>query len=263
MTLRASIIYTIFIALLIHSYISQEICNYYNDCTCTFCGENEDYTTCDFINLFCENGTNVFTSKFLNLKNRYMNYFKKEKDNEIFCGLQKDVEIKDNTETAIIKTGKSYTKGKPVHCYYNVNYNNYKKYNPLMTYEILDNGANKLNFDLIVLYQNTTDNETELFTYEELKLGPYSINVTNYDKVELFLDFKANDYSHIDEVFTVKVKLNLKEGEIEEDSSNNNTLIGGIGGSIAGLILIVGIAYCCCCREKTYEVQEKSSCAIF
>ena len=95
-----------------------------------------------------------------------------------------------------------------------------------------------------------------------MKLGPYSINVTNYDKVELFLDFKANDYSHIDEVFTVKVKLNLKEGEIEEDSSNNNTLIGGIGGAL-GFLLIMGIAYCCCCKEKTYEVQEKSSCAIF
>ena len=81
-----------------------------------------------------------------------MKYFKREKDNEIFCGQQKDVQIKDNTETAIIKTGQSYTMGKPVHCYYNVNYNNYKQYNPLMTYEILDNGANKFNFDLIVLY---------------------------------------------------------------------------------------------------------------
>ena len=256
MALRASIIYTIFIALLIHSYISQEICNYYNDCICTICGENEDYTNCDFINLFCEKGTNVFTSKFLNLKSRYMNYFKREKDNEIFCGQQKDVQIKDNNETAIIKTGQSYTMGKPVHCYYDVNYKN-KKYNPLMTYEILDNGDNKLNFDLIVLYQNTTDTKTDLFTYEDLKLGPYSINVTNYDKVELFLDFKANDYSHIDEVFTVKVKLNLKEGEKEdEEDSSINTLFGEIGGAVVGIALIVVIAYCCCCRKKTNEDEE-------
>ena len=41
-----------------------------------------------------------------------MNYFKKEKDNEIFCGQQKDIEMKDNTETTIIKTGQSYTMGK-------------------------------------------------------------------------------------------------------------------------------------------------------
>lgn len=126
-----------------------------------------------------------------------------------------------------------------------------------MTYEILDNGDNKLNFDLIVLYQNTTDTKTDLFTYEDLKLGPYSINVTNYDKVELFLDFKANDYSHIDEVFTVKVKLNLKEGEKEdEEDSSFNTLFGEIGGAVVGIALIVVIAYCCCCRKKTNEDEE-------
>ena len=97
-----------------------------------------------------------------------------------------------------------------------------------------------------------------------MKLGPYSINVTNYDKVELFLDFKANDYSHVDEVFTVKVKLNLKEGEKEdEEDSSFNTLFGEIGGAVVGLALIVVIACCCCCRKKTNEDEEWSSCAIF
>ena len=78
------------------------------------------------------------------------------------------------------------------------------------------------------------------------------------------MDYKKNDYSHIDEVFTVKVKLELKEGETEDDNSGLGAGgIGGIFGGILGVGIIIAIIYCCCSGEKTYVVKEKSSCVIF
>ena len=78
------------------------------------------------------------------------------------------------------------------------------------------------------------------------------------------MDYKQNDYSHIDEVFTVKVKLELKEGETEDDNSGLGAGgIGGIFGGILGVGIIIAIIYCCYSGEKTYVVKEKSSCVIF
>ena len=60
---------------------SNEVCNYHNDCTCSFCGEgSNNYASCDYINLFCEEGTNILTNKFTNYKNKYINTFKTERD---------------------------------------------------------------------------------------------------------------------------------------------------------------------------------------
>ena len=266
----------IIFSIIISSIISQqEICNYDNDCTCSICGiEDYNLTNCDFINLFCEEGTNTFSSDYKTYKNKYLNYFAKEKDSEIFCGQQKSAIKKDKQETIIIKTGKSYTTGTRVHCHYNVIYNSifdsYKSYNPTMTYEIAEQGKNKLKFNLIILYYNTKETFTELLTDEDLRYSPYIVDATDYDEVELLLDFKENDYSHIDEIFTVKVKLELKEGKKEEgeskkdeSSSKLDELMEGIGAVIGGIIIIGIVAYCCCSKEKTYEVKEKSSCSIF
>ena len=141
-----------------------------------------------------------------------------------------------------------------------------------MTYEIAKSNTvtNQLKFDLIVLYHTKTETEADLLSDDELRNRPYRIDVTGYDEVELFLDFKEiNDYSHFDENFNVKVKLNLKEGQTEEEeekesSSGIAALFGEIFGGIAALGIIAAIVCCCCNREeKTYVVKEKSACIIY
>ena len=121
-----------------------------------------------------------------------------------------------------------------------------------------------------MLYHTKTETEADLFSDDELRNRPYRIDVTGYDEVELFLDFKEiNDYSHFDENFNVKVKLNLKEGQTEEEeekesSSGIAALFGEIFGGIAALGIIAAIVCCCCNREeKTYVVKEKSACIIY
>ena len=236
--------YNIFIFILMfYSIIPQnDICNYESDCICKICGEDTYvYKTCDYINLFCEDGGNIFTSKYSTFKNNYINYFSKERDSEIFCGEQKPAVKEDQKETTIIKTGQSYSNGTRVHCHFNVYYSDYKKYNPIMTYELSQNGNNKLKFNLIVVYHNSDEDFTELFTDDEIRKRAYQDNVTTFDHVELFLDFKENDYSHIDETFSVKVKLILKEGETEDKSKNSSSeddsILGTtLGSSIGGLL---------------------------
>ena len=253
---------------------SNEICNYHNDCTCSFCGENSNnFASCDYINLFCEGGTNILTNKFTNYKNKYINTFKTARDKETFCGTPREPVKEDKKETVVIKTGSSYTQGTKIHCLYKFTYNNYfnsyKDYNPLMTYEISGEGDNKIKFNLIVIYHSSTEDSTDIFTDDELRNNPYHDNVSEYDTVELFLDFKENDYSHYDEVFSVKVKLDLKgagtkeEEKEEDDSWLSGGGIGGIIGGVAAIGIIIGVIACCCSREKTYEVREKSSCVIF
>ena len=108
-----------------------------------------------------------------------------------------------------------------------------------------------MKFNLIVIYYGENDIHTDIFTDGELRNRPFYDNVTDYDKVELLIDFKENEYSHIDETFTVKVKLELKEGETENSDSGNSTgaLAGGIGGGIACLIILFLFFYCCCCPK--------------
>ena len=63
---------TSLLLLLLFFYTTSEndICTFNNDCgDCDFCGEsNRDYASCDFINLFCEQGTNTFTPAYRTLK---------------------------------------------------------------------------------------------------------------------------------------------------------------------------------------------------
>ena len=185
--------YNIFIFILMfYSIIPQnDICNYDNDCSCKICGENtHNYKTCNYINLFCENGDNVLTTRYSTFKIYYIDYFVKGIDYENFCGELKQPIKDEEIETIIIKTGQSYTKGTRVHCHYSVYYNNYKEYNPIMTYQISQNGNNKLKFNLIVVYHIPNLVYTELFTDDDIRKSAFEDNVADFDLVELFLDFK-------------------------------------------------------------------------
>ena len=131
-----------------------------------------------------------------------------------------------------------------------------------MTYEISGEGNNKIKFNLIVIYHSSTEDKTDIFTDDELRNNPYYDNVTDYDKVELFVDYKRNDYSHIDEVFTVKVKLQLKEGEKNKSGLGTGGKLGIGGGAIGSAIIIGGLIFCCCCckssESKSRPNKDKS-----
>ena len=118
-----------------------------------------------------------------------------------------------------------------------------------------------------MFFHSSTETKTDIFTDDELRNAPYCDDLKDYETVELFVDFKSNSYSNVDEVFSVKVKLEQKEEKEEEDSGLNKGTIAGLVSFVVSIgILALGIYcfYLYCCSKKVIYVKEKSSsCSIF
>ena len=121
----------------------------------------------------------------------------------------------------------------------------------------------KLN-SIWLFFHSSTETKTDIFTDDELRNASYCDDLKDYETVELFLDFKANSYSNVDEVFTVKVKLEQKEKE-EDDSGLSKGTIAGLVSVVASIGISALTFYCfylCCCKKEVV-VKEKRCCSIF
>jgi len=257
-------------------FSDTEICSYYNNCSCSYCGEDGNYTNCSYINLFCDEGENYFQNSFRTYKNHYINYFNESED-QSFCGKQKNNIEYNITENILIKTGNNYTKGSKVHCYYQFGLETYYyKLNPKLIFEIID-GKNKLHFDLIVVYIQREYYYTyayiDLYTDEDIRNGTAAINISEYDEMEFYIDFKENQYSKIEEALQIKVTLD-KIIPNKKGSDDKGTTLGSIFGTIGGIIilLIAGVIIsqsgvkcgdCCSKEEEVIVVTNYKLCKIF
>ena len=201
---------------------------FFNNSSCHLCGEDGNYTKCDYRNLLCEEGENYFTSEFRTYKDNYMNFFKNETNHESFCGNQTPTINYDKTETIMIKIGNNYTKGTKAHCFYRFELEQYyRKLNPKLIIEIIK-GKNKLQFDLITVIIKKeyyyTYTYLDLYTDEDIRNSSETINLTDYESVELYLDFKEYLYSQIDESLQIKIKLD--KNSQNKDSSDLATILG-------------------------------------
>ena len=254
--------------------LETEICSYYNNCSCTYCGEDYNYTNCNYINLFCDEGENYFQYSFETYKNRYMNYFNGN-DDQSFCGKQKNNIEYNISENILVKTGNNYTKGSRVHCYYKFELETfYYNLNPQLKFEIID-GKNKLHFNLITVYilkENWyTYAYVDLYTDEDIRNGTAAINISEYDSMEFYIDFKENQYSKIEETLQIKVTLD-KIIPRKKDSDDKGTILGSIFGTIGGIIILLiagviiynsGVKCDDCCREEVVVIEKRTICKIF
>ena len=157
-----------------------------------------------------------------------MNFFKNETNHESFCGNQTPTINYDKTETIMIKIGNNYTKGTKAHCFYRFELEQYyRKLNPKLIIEIIK-GKNKLQFDLITVIIKKeyyyTYTYLDLYTDEDIRNSSETINLTDYESVELYLDFKEYLYSQIDESLQIKIKLD--KNSQNKDSSDLATILG-------------------------------------
>ena len=62
----------LFLFLILTSFIvlDAEICSFETSCACSYCGEDGNFTKCNYINLFCEEGENYFTNQFKEYKEK-------------------------------------------------------------------------------------------------------------------------------------------------------------------------------------------------
>ena len=111
----------------------------------------------------------------------------------------------------------------------------------------------------------------DLYTDEDIRNGTAAINISEYESMEFYIDFKENQYSKIEETLQIKVTLD-KIITKKKDSGDDGTILGSILGTIGGIIIIiVFVAIICksgvncddCCPKKVYVVEERRICKIF
>ena len=111
----------------------------------------------------------------------------------------------------------------------------------------------------------------DLYTDEDIRNGTAAINISEYDEMEFYIDFKENQYSEIGEALQIKVTLD-KITPNKKGSDDKWTTLGSIFGTIGGILilLIAGIiisnsgANCDnCCRTEVVVIEKKTICKIF
>ena len=269
----------LFLFLILTSFIvlDAEICSFETSCACSYCGEDGNFTKCNYINLFCEEGENYFSSQFREYKEKYMNYFDNQTNSMIaFCGNQTPTINYSRTESVLIQTGKNYGKGKRMHCYYKFDlegyYNSY--YDQKLVIE-LAGGKNKLKFNLVATFLDRQGwylwAYSDMVTDNDVRNNTEIINLKTNDSVEIYIDFFENQYSQIDELLKIKVRLDKKPTQPKgSGSEESNPLVEAL--SFVGALLLAAVMFilyyaaggrcdtskCPCCEEKiTVTVRRK------
>ena len=260
--------------------LDAEICSFETSCACSYCGEDGNFTNCNYINLFCEEGENYFHREFKEYKEKYMNYFANQTNSISFCGNQTPIINYSKTESVLIQTGKNYNKGSRIHCYYKFDlegyYNSY--YDQKLVIELIG-GKNKLKFNLIATFLDKQNYNlwaySDLVTDEDVRNNTEIINLKTNDSVEIYIDFLENQYSQIDESLKIKVRLDKKATPPPQSKTDDtgSTLKEALS-IIAGLIFIAIIIFlyfqcggkcsdadCNCCRRVTIYYDD--SCMVF
>ena len=112
----------------------------------------------------------------------------------------------------------------------------------------------------------------DLYTDEDIRNSSETINLTDYESVELYLDFKEYLYSQIDESLQIKIKLD--KNPQNKDSSDLATILGSTLSTILGLIILAVFIFLfnkagsklenCCKKEKiTVEIEKTTICIVF
>ena len=224
------------------------------------------------VNLFCEEGENYFSSQFREYKEKYMNYFDIQTNSMIaFCGNQTPTINYSRTESVLIQTGKNYGKGKRMHCYYKFDlegyYNSY--YDQKLVIE-LAGGKNKLKFNLVATFLDKQGwylwAYLDMLTDDDIRNNTEIINLKTNDSVEIYIDFFENQYSQIDELLKIKVRLDKKPTQPKgSGSEESNPLVEAL--SFVGALLLAAVMFILyyaaggrfdCCKEKiTVTVRRK------
>ena len=273
----------LFLFLMLSSFIvlDAEICSFETSCACSYCGEDGNFTNCNYINLFCEEGENYFQRDFSEYKEKYMNYFANQTNSISFCGNQTPIINYSSTESVLIQTGKNYNKGSRIHCYYKFDLEGYynSNYDQKLVIELIG-GKNKLKFNLMATFLDKQNYllwaYSDLVTDEDVRNNSEIINLKTNDSVEIYIDFLENQYSQIDESLKIKVRLDKKVTPPQsktDDTGNPLKEALSIIGALLILVIIIFLYHACggrcsdvkcdnCCT-RYYVVKESPICMVF
>jgi hypothetical protein len=182
---------------------SQEYCKYGVSCLsgCTQCGNNNVFSDCNYVNLFCGNINNDI--KFISsYQSRYINYFSQNSALSNICGRNK-IEIgkkekKQNIE--ILKINKDNTQSflttQKMNCYYefeNTYFKDTSKNISLIFEHSGNSNDNILDFFIIImLYPKSNSPHIFDLTKNNFKNTKETIDLKHYTSFSLFIDVGSN-----------------------------------------------------------------------
>ena len=245
----------------VHDY--EQTCSFNIDCNdCDFCGdESEDYTECNYDNIFCKGDTQHFFSP--RLKSEYDAFFRKDSKVSEFCG-KGEIEFDLQKEPVLIfdVNKNNFPKGKLVHCSYTINrIDNYKKYEPSFIIEFSPDQNNiDLKFKIIIEHTSADEiKEQKLITNDDLKNNNiFEETLKDTEELLIFIDFLNNEYNS-DEVLEMKYKINKNKYLLDICSL---ILYGVLGLAFIILSIIILIKICCPqalkCKKSKKENHRNS-----
>ena len=182
---------------------SEEYCKYGDPClnTCTKCGNNNDFSNCNYVNLFCGNINNDI--KFLrDYQSKYINYFSQNSALMNLCG-KNEIEIdkkekKQNIEILTInkENAQSFLSTQKMNCYYEFENTYFKDTSKNITLIFEHSGNsndNKLDFFIIImLYPKSNSPHIFDLTKTNFKNTKETIDLKHYTSFSLFIDVAQN-----------------------------------------------------------------------
>ena len=257
------IIFKIIFLIIIFSqvYDNEQTCSFNIDCNdCDFCGEeSEDYTGCNYDNIFCKEDTQHFFSP--RLKSEYDTFFRKDSEVNEFCGQGKiEFDLQKNPVLIFDVNKNKFPKGKLVHCSYTFNrIDNFKKYEPSLVIQFNPDQKNiDLKFKIIIEFTSVDELKTQkLITNDDLrKNNIFEETLKDIEEILIFIDFLNNEYNS-DEVLEMKYKINKNLYLLDIYS----LILYGLLGLVFIILVIIIIIKICCpqtlkCKKTKKEHQR-------
>ena len=253
--------FTIFkiIFLIIFSQVNdyEQTCSFNIDCNdCDFCGEeSEDYSTCNYDNIFCKGDTQHFFSP--RLKSEYDTFFRKDSKVNEFCGKGEiEFDLQKNPVLIFDVNKNNFPKGKLVHCSYTFNrIDNYKKYEPSLVIQFNPDQKNiDLKFKIIIEFTSVDELKTQkLITNDDLRNNNiFEETLKDTEELLIFVDFLNNEYNS-DEVLELKYKINKNFFLLDIYS----LVLYGILGLVFIILTIIIIIKICCPHALKCKKSKK------
>ena len=195
----------------LYQNINSSICSPEYLCDkCTQCeGDMNDYSSCNYYNIFCQKPNNLFNlfgveyNYFTFLKKEYIKFYTADLDNNIFCG-QNEYTLRSAEQINIFSShNKSFTTNKYYHCTYLININNEES---SLSYKLIRNEDSNeiryLSFRImeIINYYNKESEEIVLLNHKELRSKSVEYSLKSVEKIEIFFDFLDKNYSQPEEI---------------------------------------------------------------
>lgn len=178
---------------------SVEYCKYGVSClsSCTYCGEDNNFNGCNYINLFCGNINSDI--KFISdYQSKYINYFSQNSALTNICGKNKiEIAKKEKKQSIdILKINKDNTQSflntQKMNCYYEFENTYFKDTSKNITLIFEHSGnsnGNNLDFIIIImLYPNSNSPHIFDLTKTNFKNKKETIDLKHYSSFSIFID---------------------------------------------------------------------------